>query len=412
MKFKRFSAEVVRSRHLIYYLTLGFGIIFLIYALITPKKYRSEGLILPELDVSGILELSGMFGEASGGKESRMLRIAKTAGFSMGYSSGDVIGALLKSRTVMEAVVSDCDLFSTYNINKNSMEKALKQLDALTEVEITKEDIVKIQCDAKTPTLAAKMVNSYLDNLDRFLREKGMSKGKNMRMFIEKRLADAEIELQTAAESLRIYQEQNKIVMPNEEISAALDAYAMLKGRLFAKEIEAGVIDRYSNKDAPFYYESRVETEVIRKKLREMETKGFLTEGFGAGFGISFSKIPKVMQEYYKRYLDLKIQEEVYGFLKQQYEQARILEIKDTPVITVLDWGRMPERKHSPKTTRLVALGLIIGFFFGLVRCQWVIFIEDLFRNKERKKLFFEFKNAIGSDIRNFLHLFKRRKTH
>jgi len=107
-----------------------------------------------------------------------------------------------------------------------------------------------------------------------------------------------------------------------------------------------------------------------------------------------------------------KIQEEVYGFLKQQYEQARILEIKDTPVITVLDWGRMPERKHSPKTTRLVALGLIIGFFFGLVRCQWVIFIEDLFRNKERKKLFFEFKNAIGSDIRNFLHLFKRRKTH
>jgi capsule polysaccharide export protein KpsE/RkpR len=409
MKSNSFIEELIKSRYLTYYLTLGFGLIFLIYALVVPRTYRSEGKVLPQMDIGGMVDISGMMGGLSG-QESQMMRVARAAGISLGYSSADIIAALLSSRTVMESVIRDCDIFTVYRIKKNKMEDALKQLKTLTEIEITKEDIVRIKCMGKTRKLAAKMVDSYIQNLDTFLREKSMSKGKNMRMFVEKRLADADLELRAAAESLKTFQERNKIVIPDEELKAAIEAYAGLKAQLFAKEVQADIAKRYSSEKAPYYLDSRVEVEVLKKKIGEMELRGILKEGFGIGFGISFSEIPEVMEAYFRKYLDLKIQEEVYAFLRQQYEQARIMEIKDTPVITVLDWGNTPERKHSPRVSMLFVTGLVIGLILSMARCALITLSASIFRKRERKQLLQDLKYVINSDIRKLRELFTRRR--
>ena len=309
----------------------------------------------------------------------------------------------------MEQVIRECDIFGQYRIKQSKMEDALKHLESLTRIEISKEDIVQIECIGKSRDLAAKMVNSYIENLDKFLREKSMSKGKNMRIFVEKRLADAQDELSVAAESLKTFQERTKIIVPDEELKAAMEAYAGLKGQLFAKEVQAEIIEKYSSRESPYYLESKTEAEAIRKKLRDLESKGIVQGGFGVGFGVSFADIPDVMKEYFKRYLDLRIQEEVYAFLRQQYEQARILEIKDTPVITVLDWGKPAERKHSPKILQLVIIGFLIGLALGIAVCVWTAATRDFFKKKERKQIWREVRGAISSDISNFLRIFKRR---
>jgi capsule polysaccharide export protein KpsE/RkpR len=361
------------------------------------------------MDISGVMELSGSFGGFAG-QESRLSRIARAAGLSLGYSSADIITAILTSRSVMEEVVFDCDIFSNYNIKKDRIEDALEHLGSLTNVQITKEDIVIIECIGKSRALAAKLVNSYIENLDRFLKEKSMSKGKNMRIFVEKRLAEVESELATAAESLKSYQERTKIIIPDAELKAAIEAYAGLRAQLFAKEVQTDIVGKYSSKDAPYYSKSRIEVDAIKKKLSELELKGILKDGFGVGFGVSFAKIPEVMQEYFRRYSDLMIQEEVYAFLKQQYEQARIMEVKDTPIITVLDWGKPPERKYSPRRAKLFMLGLVIGFGLGIIKCIWTTLTADLFRKRERKQLLREIKNTVIGDIRSIVRLLLRRE--
>lgn len=409
MKLRSFVKKIIEYRYLIYYLTLGFGLIFLLYGLVVPRTYLSKGQILPQMDISGVMELSGSFGGFAG-QESRLSRIARAAGLSLGYSSADIITAILTSRSVMEEVVFDCDIFSNYNIKKDRIEDALEHLGSLTNVQITKEDIVIIECIGKSRALAAKLVNSYIENLDRFLKEKSMSKGKNMRIFVEKRLAEVESELATAAESLKSYQERTKIIIPDAELKAAIEAYAGLRAQLFAKEVQTDIVGKYSSKDAPYYSKSRIEVDAIKKKLSELELKGILKDGFGVGFGVSFAKIPEVMQEYFRRYSDLMIQEEVYAFLKQQYEQARIMEVKDTPIITVLDWGKPPERKYSPRRAKLFMLGLVIGFGLGIIKCIWTTLTADLFRKRERKQLLREIKNTVIGDIRSIVRLLLRRE--
>ena len=409
MKLRYLLKELVKARILILYLTVGFGLILLIYGVVVPREYLSRGQILPQMDIGGIVGMSGSIG-GFGDQESRLARIARAAGLSFGYSSGDIISAILQSRSVMEDVIDECEIMRHYRIKQDRMEDALEKLEELTNIQITIEDIVRIECIGKSRELAAKLVNSYINNLDRFLREKSMSTGKNMRIFVEKRLSEVELELTAAAESLKLYQESSKVVVPDEELKAAIEAYAILKAQLFAKEVQADIIKAYSSATAPYYTSIKVEIDAIKRRLSQIESKGVIEDGFGVGFGVSFADIPEVMQEYFKRYLDLRIQEEVYAFLKQQYEQARIMEVKDTPVITVLDWGKPPVRKHAPKIFKLMCIGALIGFCVGILRCVGAVLIADLLSKRERRQILRELSDTIRGDVNRILSLLLRRK--
>ena len=100
-------------------------------------------------------------------------------------------------------------------------------------------------------------------------------------------------------------------------------------------------------------------------------SEGLAGDGFGVGFAVSFADLPEVAAEFLARYRDLRIQEEAYALLYQQYEYAKIMEARDTPTTTVLDHAVPPEKRSFPKRTRLVALvflfGLVAGVSFALV---------------------------------------------
>ncbi|GAJ22508.1 unnamed protein product, partial [marine sediment metagenome] len=78
--------------------------------------------------------------------------------------------------------------------------------------------------------------------------------------------------------------------------------------------------------------------------------------GFGAGFSIPFAKLPELSLEYVRLLRDAKVQEAIYELLTQQYEQAKIMEVKDTPTVQILDRASPPEKKTSPKRSRIVIM--------------------------------------------------------
>ena len=84
------------------------------------------------------------------------------------------------------------------------------------------------------------------------------------------------------------------------------------------------------------------------------------------GYGVSFARLPSVAAEYARRYQDLKIQEEAYAAIYQQYEYARILEARDAPALTVLDYAVPPERKSFPRRTIIVGAILVFSLVAGV----------------------------------------------
>jgi uncharacterized protein involved in exopolysaccharide biosynthesis len=98
------------------------------------------------------------------------------------------------------------------------------------------------------------------------------------------------------------------------------------------------------------------------QELREAEDglKGFL-EG-----NRQFRGSPELTFEYERLQRQVTIKQEVFTSLRSAYEEARIAEVNDTPVITVIDQAIPSEEKSSPKRRRIVIVTFILAGLFGI----------------------------------------------
>lgn len=79
----------------------------------------------------------------------------------------------------------------------------------------------------------------------------------------------------------------------------------------------------------------------------------------------SWQQSPQLTFEEGRLRRQVEIRQELYLSLKREYETARIQEVNDTPVITVIDAATPPVKKSKPKRALLVALALILGSMLG-----------------------------------------------
>jgi uncharacterized protein involved in exopolysaccharide biosynthesis len=70
--------------------------------------------------------------------------------------------------------------------------------------------------------------------------------------------------------------------------------------------------------------------------------------------------------------------QQVYTTLAQSYEDARIREVRDTPLITVVETPSVPARPEPRGRTKILVLGLLLGLFAG----STVAIVSDLLRRR------------------------------
>ncbi|MBT7377358.1 MAG: hypothetical protein HN820_04285 [Candidatus Marinimicrobia bacterium] len=75
---------------------------------------------------------------------------------------------------------------------------------------------------------------------------------------------------------------------------------------------------------------------------------------------------PQLQLEVERLLRDVEIQTQVFITLQQQYELARIEEVKETPSVVVLDKGFPSVYKDSPKRKLIIIVCIFLGGFFGL----------------------------------------------
>lgn len=79
---------------------------------------------------------------------------------------------------------------------------------------------------------------------------------------------------------------------------------------------------------------------------------------------------------------EVTLQQQVYVTLSQSYEQARIEEVRDTPVITVLE---SPQARGRPDPRGLLTKGLLallVGGLLGFIVAAWKDYLQDARRRQ------------------------------
>jgi tyrosine-protein kinase Etk/Wzc len=366
---------LVGYRRFIFFNLVTVCLIVAVISLFLPSWYSSTTTILPP------------GGETFGlGMASSFMGLGTASGLATSYSlpfmatPSDVFAVMLKSRAVGEEVVNKEGLRQVYKTE--SMERTLAELFSHLSVRVTEEGLISLSFEDRNRVRAAKVANRFVQELDRINRETNSSQAKNARIFIEERLTQTQIELTRTEESLRRFQEENKTILLDDQMKAAIEKAADLKAQMISEEIELNVLSKALSPSHPQIKSLRSKIDEMKKQLEILQL-GDQKENpeEKTVLDVPFTNVPSLSLKLARLIREVKIQEGVFELLTQQYEQYKIQETKDTPTIQVLDKAFPPEKRARPQRALLVVLSGVLSIFASTV---FIFGLEYFKRSKQR----------------------------
>jgi len=346
-----------------------------ILALIMPLTFRSQAVIMPPTSDSGLNIASALsalpFGNLLSGNDDGKAMIFKS---------------ILESRKVKTAVVEEFDLITLYD--SEFMEDAIETLDNNSSIEINEDGTIQIAFLTGTSWfhpqdeverakyLSRDVTNYYVTILDEANRQLNSEKAKNHREFIERRYEINKLELEKAEDALNYFQRQNNAIALEEQTKAAIDIAASIKAEILANEVKTEILGMALNQDHPDVVALKRGTELLQAQFNNLN-RGVENDYLLPKFG----EVADLGLEYLRLKRDVEVQNQIFIFLTQQYEEAKISEAKDTPTLQVLDHASLPERKYKPSRAKIA----IIGFMLSLIGSIYGYYFLDRWKKIAHK---------------------------
>jgi capsule polysaccharide export protein KpsE/RkpR len=333
----------------------------ILLALLIPVRFQSTTRLMPPDGQSstGLAMLSAISGQVGTGA------LGSAAADLLGIkSSGELFVGILGSQTVQDRLINQFQLQKIYHDSK--IEDAEKDLVKRTEISVDrKSGITSIVVTDHDPKRAASIAQAYVVELNRLVAEVSTSSARRERIFLEERLKEVKADLDNAAKNFSDFASRNTAIDIPAQGKAMVEAAATLQGQLIAAQSElSGLQQIYSN--------NNVRVRSTQARVKELQQKlNELGEGAQGGGGAdslypSIRQLPLLGVTYADLFRQTKIQETVYEMLTQQFELARIQEVKEIPTVKVLDPAVVPTKKSFPPRTLIVVLGTMLGITFAM----------------------------------------------
>jgi capsule polysaccharide export protein KpsE/RkpR len=370
-------------------------------AFLIPKEYESTARMMPpEQQGAGAAVLAALAGKAMPGA------LGALAGSVLGVKdSGALFVELLHSSTIEGALVDRFDLQKVYR--KRYRQDALKKLKHRTDVtQDRKSGVITIVVTDTDRQRARDMAQAYVDQLDSLLTRVNTSAARREREFLEQRLVTVQNNLEQAQVALSDFASKNTTLDIKEQTKAMVEAGAKLQAQLIVAHAESDSL-------AQFYGPGNVRMRASNARAGELERElkklgGSATE---AGDQLdsdslypSLRQLPVLAVRWADLYRQVKIKETVYDLLTEQYELARIEEVKSVPSVRVIDAPNWPEKKSFPPRLivilALTSLSVFCTAMVLVIQERWL----RLSSHDPRKQLATRVWRAVKDDTHELRH--------
>jgi uncharacterized protein involved in exopolysaccharide biosynthesis len=340
-------------------------------AFLTPKEFESTTRLVPSesrsLAGSGMAMMAALVGSGA----------SSLAGSALGGAASDMLGThdggavfieMLRSRTLQDRLITRFDLRKVYHVRY--WEDARKMLTARTLISPDrKSSVITVTVTDNDPQRAAQIAQAYVEELDRVAAGVNTSAARREREFIEQRLKAVKQDLDASSQKFSEYSSQNATIDLKEQGIAMVQAAALLRGQFIAAESELEGLEQ-------IYTSNNVRVRMLQARVDELQRQLKKVGGNAAKPGLddstsdqefpSIRQLPLLGVRWADLYRETKIQETVFALLTQQFEQAKIEEARETPVVKVLDAAVVPERKSAPHRFIIMLLGMVLGLIAGI----------------------------------------------
>ena len=209
---------------------------------------------------------------------------------------------------------------------------------------------------AKDPSLVAAVVNETASVFIKFLTDVNETEGRLAREFLQQQMEDTERKLSDARRAYQEHKVRHKSILFNEEATEKIKLIAGLESSLEKNGIElSGLLNRFTPAN-PRVLSLQAESDNLRARIAQLKS--------------GLETLPATEAEQSKLALEVKTIENTYMFIKKEYEEAHIREVKRSSDISIVSPAMVPSTPVKPIKIYYagvaLALALIIGITFSL----------------------------------------------
>ncbi len=344
-------AVIVRWRRMVFTSVFTVCLITAGISLILPKAYRAQAVVYPPKESQEMFGLSALLGNLPMG----------LLGMGEGTVSATDFVPILKSERVAGAIIWRFNLKERYE--PETREELYDMVAKRRGVELTREQFLRVSYEAETPELAAEITNAFVEELDRALQERRKEQSESLRVYLEKRLAMAEQDMLEAEQAYNRFQQEHMAIdletQAKAQIESASKLFTIFGEMVIERDIAAKLMVPGHTKLKQLDLKIEGAREALDRILMGQPQPGggdLVLDGEFPEVFIPFRKVPKLGLEALSLLRDVEIQNAIYKFVFQEYEQARFEEGKRTPLVTVLDKAVPPDTRSRPRRTVMVAI--------------------------------------------------------
>jgi tyrosine-protein kinase Etk/Wzc len=348
----------------------------IVISLILPKKYQSTSVIVPPGPTSGLSaflpsDMTSGLGSAIGGL------------LGNGSDEANKCLAILNSRTLIVKTIHQFHLLRRYE--SPTIEDAIKTFRGNVVSTLNDDGTISVTSTTETGFfhpkneseearhLCADITNYMVAQMDNKYTKLNTKQAHDRRILIENRYDQNKKDLNAISQRMKSFDEKYGMVSLPDQILATVGLASNLESKIIESQIELQALQRTLTSNQPEIKRKKIQINEMMQKLNHI-LSGPLSKDSLQVFP-SFKEIPDLAVKYTNIKRQATVQEQLYEFLTQLYEQAKIQEAQKAPNIQVIDHGAIPTKRSSPHRSVVVILTVLAGM---LLSCFYIFFVERM----------------------------------
>jgi tyrosine-protein kinase Etk/Wzc len=376
--------RIVRRRAIIAWVTFASFLAAFVSVLVSGNMYESRALLLPPVEEASEGILSAWMTKLN-------LPSIVSPG-TAGSTSATILGDMLASRRLGEMIIDTLSLREHFKTK--SLDDALRALSARTSTSVTGTGLIHLSVKDKDPEYALKIAGAYitgLDSLNHFLQ---YSRAEQTRNFMSAQLLKYRDRLGKARREIAAFQGKHNIVNFDEQVRGAIGVAADLKVRAVLAGIERDLIKEYTYANSLELKRKNAEYEGLMRQLENIMSG----DSAGAVF-IPLGRMPGLVQSHARMERDIEVNERVYAYLLERYEEAGIDKARTTSVVQIVDEPNLPEKPSGKPKWLIVLVGTFVGFIWIVAAVLWWDWMREREKSSDEMRAFAELQETVRSDV-------------
>lgn len=362
---------LTRRKRFIATITLLMTVAAIASCIFLPNKYTAVTSVLPPQQNSSLG--SALLSQVS--QMGNLSALTSLAGNNLGLKNpSDLYVAMLRTRSVEDAVIQRFDLLTEYHTRRLS--DARRAFEGHFQVQAnSKTGLIEISVQDRDPNRAAELANGYVEEFRRFSGTLAITEASQRRVFFEQQLLDAKENLAKAEEALKRTQQKTGLVQLDAQARAMMESAASLRAQVAAKEVQIRSMGSFATDDNPQMVVARQQLAALQDQLHQLTGNGSI--GDTDLLFVPKGKVPEAGLKYIRAFRDVKYYETIFEILARQLEVARLDEARQGALIQVFDKAVPPDKKSFPKPAWIIPGAIIVALMLSTF---WVLFTDAISR--------------------------------